>query len=180
MIFPLLNVLSILCHDSTVNYSTTFKSHPSQIEINNARLDATQRWLLTFLSFPIWGRRNLVSFNASKTQILHLSTRQQLPDTYPLFFDNTRLSPSFTLNIFGLDECARSQEVPGRKRLTVRFDSILGLSLSNDLNWKFHISSRSAVVSTPGYESAGPGSMPAGAVGAQPTQLFIHPLRVGR
>ncbi len=57
-----------------------------------------------------------MSFNASKTPFLHLSTRHYLPDTYPLFFNNTRLSPSSTLNI-------------------------LGLSLSNDLNWKFHISS---------------------------------------
>ncbi len=59
-----------------------------------------------------------MSFIASRTQFIHLSTRQQLPDTYPLFFDKTRLSPSSNLNI-------------------------LGLSLSDDLKWKFHISSLS-------------------------------------
>merc|ERR1711980_39032 len=63
-----------------------------------------------------WGRRNLVSFNASKTQFLHLSTRHNLPDDYPLFFDNTQLSPYPTLNI-------------------------LGLSFTQNHNWKFHISS---------------------------------------
>ncbi len=57
-----------------------------------------------------------MSFNASKPQFLHLSTRHHLPDTYPLFFDNTQLSPSTTLNI-------------------------LRLFSSNNLNWKFHISS---------------------------------------
>ncbi len=49
-----------------------------------------------------WGRRNLVSFNASKTQFLHLSTRQDLPHSYPLFFNNTQLSPSPILNCLGL------------------------------------------------------------------------------
>ena len=55
-------------------------------------------------------------FNASKTQFLHLSTRHNLPDNYPLFFNDTQLSPSSTLNI-------------------------LGLSFTKNLNWKFHISS---------------------------------------
>ncbi len=49
-----------------------------------------------------WGRANLVKFNASKTQFLHLSTRHNLPETYPLFFSDTQLSPSSTLNILGL------------------------------------------------------------------------------
>ncbi len=63
-----------------------------------------------------WGIRNLVSFNASETQFLHLSTRQNPPHNYPLFFNNTQLSPSPTLNC-------------------------LGLSFTQKLNWKFHISS---------------------------------------
>ncbi len=63
-----------------------------------------------------WGRRNLVSFNASKTQFLHLSTRCNLPNNYPLFFDNTQLSPSSTI-------------------------SILVHSFTHNLNWKLHISS---------------------------------------
>lgn len=36
-----------------------------------------------------------------------------------------------------------------------------------------------AVVSTPDYEYAGPGSTPVWAFSTQPTQRFIHPLRVG-
>ena len=55
-------------------------------------------------------------FNASKTQFLHLSTRHNLPNNYPLFFNDTQLSPSSTLNI-------------------------LGVSFTQSLNWKFHISS---------------------------------------
>ncbi len=39
--------------DSTLHYSVTFKSRPSQIELHNARLDATERLALTFLSFLI-------------------------------------------------------------------------------------------------------------------------------
>ena len=55
-------------------------------------------------------------FNASKTQFLHLSTRQNLPDNYPFYFDDTHLSLSSTLNI-------------------------LGLSFTKTLNWESHISS---------------------------------------
>ena len=55
-------------------------------------------------------------FNASKTQFLHLSIRQNLPDNYPIYFDDTNLSLSFILNI-------------------------LGLSFTKTRNWKFHISS---------------------------------------
>ncbi len=95
--------------DSTLHYSSTFKSHLSQIGLHNAQLDATERLASNLSIIFDWGRRNLVSFNASKTLFLHLSTRHHLPDTYPLFFNNIWLSPSSTLNI-------------------------LGLSLSNDLN----------------------------------------------
>ena len=55
-------------------------------------------------------------FNASKTQFFHLSTRHNLPNNYPLFFSDTQLSPSPTLNI-------------------------LGLSFTSNLNWKLHTSS---------------------------------------
>ena len=57
-------------------------------------------------------------FNVSKTQFFHLSTRQNLPDNYPFYFDDTHLSPSSTLNI-------------------------LGLSFTKILNWKSHIPSLS-------------------------------------
>ncbi|MPC31099.1 hypothetical protein E2C01_024378 [Portunus trituberculatus] len=59
-------------------------------------------------------KENLVVFNASKTQFLHLSTQHNLLDNYPLFFNDTQLSPSSTLNILGV---------------------------SYNLNWKLHISS---------------------------------------
>ncbi len=55
----------------------------------------------------------MVSFSASKTQLLHRSTRQDLPHNYPLFFNNTQLSQS-----------------PKLKSLS--------LSFAQKLNWKFH------------------------------------------
>ncbi len=101
--------------DSTLHYSITFKSRPSQSELHDARVDVTELLASDLPIISDWGRRNLVSLNASKTQFLNLSSRQ-FRDTCPLFFDSTRLSISFTWNI-------------------------LDLSLSGDLNWKFHISS---------------------------------------
>ncbi len=61
--------------DSTLHYSITFKSRPSQTGLDNDRLDATERLASDFSIISDWGRRNLVSFNALKTQFLHLSTR---------------------------------------------------------------------------------------------------------
>ena len=55
-------------------------------------------------------------FNAPKTQFLHLSSQQNFPDNYPLYFNDAHLSPSSTLNI-------------------------LGQSFTETLNWKTHISS---------------------------------------
>src|ERR1700755_1810612 len=61
-------------------------------------------------------------FNASKTQFPHLSTRQNLPHNYVIFFENTQLKPSSVLNI-------------------------LGVSFSSDLSWKDHIISLSKLAS---------------------------------
>ncbi|MPC63987.1 hypothetical protein E2C01_058096 [Portunus trituberculatus] len=36
--------------------------------------------------------------NDSKTQFFHQSTRHNIPDNYPLFFNDTELFPSSTLN----------------------------------------------------------------------------------
>ena len=102
--------------DSTLHYSTSFTRRPNSQELTASRLDAAQRLTSDLSLISDWGRRNLVSFNASKTQFLHLSTRHNLPDSYPLFFNDTQLSPSSTLDI-------------------------LGLSFTKSLNWKFHISS---------------------------------------
>ncbi len=101
--------------DSTLHYSTTFKSRSSQTEPHNARLDARERLASDLYLFWL-GQKDPSVLQCLKTQFLHLSTRHHLPDTYPLFFDNTRLSPSSTVNS-------------------------LGLSLSNKLNRKFHTSS---------------------------------------
>src|SRR6201990_1484970 len=60
----------------------------------------------------------MVVFNASKTQLLHLSTRHNLPHNYHIFFENTQLKPSSVLNI-------------------------LGISFSRDLSWKDHNTSLS-------------------------------------
>ena len=102
--------------DSTLHYSTSFCRRPTTQEVLQSRLDAARRLTSDLVIISEWGKRNLVSFNASKTHFLHLSTRHPLPDTYPLFFDNTQLSPSPTVNI-------------------------LGLSFTHNLNWKSHISS---------------------------------------
>ncbi len=45
--------------DSTLHYSATFKSRPSQIEIHNARLDATEHMASDFSIISDWGRRIL-------------------------------------------------------------------------------------------------------------------------
>ncbi|MPC12815.1 hypothetical protein E2C01_005525 [Portunus trituberculatus] len=63
-----------------------------------------------------FGTKNLVVINASKTQFLHLSTCHNFPDNYPLFFNDTQLSPASTLNINSL-------------------------FFTHNLNWKLHISS---------------------------------------
>ena len=100
--------------DSTLHYSTSFNRQPNSQELEISRNDAAERLTSDLSIISDWGRRNLVSFNASKTQFLHLSTRQNLPHNYPLFFNNTQLSPSPILNS-------------------------LGLSFTQKLNWKFHI-----------------------------------------
>ncbi len=70
--------------DSTLQYSITFKSLPSQIELHDALVDATERLASDPSIISDWGRRNLVSFNASKTQFLHLSIRlSEININYP-------------------------------------------------------------------------------------------------
>ncbi len=101
--------------DSTLHFSTSFDRRPTLHDLQDSRLEATERLTSDLVLLSDWGRRNLVYFNASKTQLLHLSTRHNLPNSYPLFFDNTQLSSSSTLNI-------------------------LGLSYIQNLNWKLYIS----------------------------------------
>ena len=49
-----------------------------------------------------WGRVNPILFNVSKNQFLQLFTRHNLPDNYPLFFNNTQLALSSALNTLSL------------------------------------------------------------------------------
>ena len=123
----LLSVTSCPIHsyadDSTLHFSTAFNKRPNQQDLQNSRLDAAERLNSDLAIISDWGKRNLVSFNASKTQFLHLSTRQTLPDAYNLSFDNTQLPLSPTLNI-------------------------LGLSFTQNLNWKLHISSLAKTASS--------------------------------
>ena len=86
--------------------------------LNSSELYIFLEQLTSYLSrISNWGRENMVVFNASKTQLLHLSTRHNLPN-YDIFFENTQLKPSSVLNI-------------------------LGVSFSRDLSWKHHITSLS-------------------------------------
>ncbi len=98
--------------DSTLHYSTSFDRRPTLQDLEDSRLEAAEHLTSDLALISDWDRRNLVSFNASKTQFLHLLTRHNLSNSYPLFFDNTQLSPSSTLNI-------------------------LGLSFTQNFNWKF-------------------------------------------
>ena len=102
--------------DSTLHFSTSFQRRPTQQELEISRGDAMEHLTSDLSLISDWGRKNLVTFNASKTQFLHLSTRHNLPNSYPLYFNDTQLSPSSTLDI-------------------------LGLSFTKSLNWKLHISS---------------------------------------
>ncbi len=119
-IYDLLSVINCPIYsyadDSTLHFSTSFDRRPTIQDLQDSRLKAEERLTLNLALISNWGRRNLVSFNASKTQFLHLSTRQNFPNSYPLFFENTQLSHSSTLNI-------------------------LDLSFTQNLNWKLHISS---------------------------------------
>ncbi len=88
--------------DSTLHFSTSFDGRPTLQDLQDSRLEAAERLTSDLAIISNLGRRNLVSFNVSKAQFLHLSTRHNLPNSYPLFFDNKHLSHSSTLNILGL------------------------------------------------------------------------------
>ena len=116
----LLNCTSSPIHsyadDSTLHYSFSFKRPPSQQALQNAREEALARLNSDLSKISDWGKENLVVFNASKTQFLHLSTRHNLPHDYPIFFNDTQLNPSSSLDI-------------------------LGISISSDFSWKNHLTS---------------------------------------
>ncbi|KAL7647645.1 UNVERIFIED_CONTAM: hypothetical protein RMT77_001245 [Armadillidium vulgare] len=118
----LLSVTSSPIHsytdDSTLHFSFHFERRPSQQQLIEARRVALEQLTSDLSRISNWGRENMVVFNASKTQFLHLSTRHNLPHNYDIFFENNQLKPSSVLNI-------------------------LGVSFSRDLSWKDHITSLS-------------------------------------
>ncbi len=101
--------------NSTLHFSTYYDRRPTLQNLQDSRLEAAERLTSDLAIISDWGRKNLVSFSASKIHFLHLPTRHNLANSYPLLFDNTQLSPSSTLYI-------------------------LGLSFTQNLNWKLHIS----------------------------------------
>src|ERR1700755_1679930 len=119
MIFSLLlRLLYTPMPDSTLHYSFQFERRPSQQQLTDSRRMALEQLTSDLSRISNWGRENMVAFNASNTQFLHLSTRHNLPHNYDILFENTRLKPSSVLNI-------------------------LGVSFSRDLSWKDHIISLS-------------------------------------
>ena len=88
--------------NTTLHFSTSYNRHPTQQELSDSRWDAIGCLTSDLSLVSDWGRANLVLFNASKTQFLQQSTRHNLPDNYPLFFIDTQLPLSSTLNILGL------------------------------------------------------------------------------
>ena len=98
----LLNLTQCAIHShgdaATLHFSTLHNRRPSQQELNDSRQDAIERRTFDLSLVSDWGRANLVLFNASKTQFLQLSTLHNLPDNYPLFFNDTQLPLSSTLN----------------------------------------------------------------------------------
>ena len=103
----LLNQTSCPIHfyadDTTLHFSMSFHRPPTLQEVHSSRREASERLTSLLSKISDWGKANLlVLFNASKTQFLHLSTRHNLPNNYPLCFNDSQLSPSPPLNIFAL------------------------------------------------------------------------------
>ncbi len=80
--------------DPTLHYSTSSDRKPTLQDLQDSILRAVKRLTSDLFTILDRDRRNLVSFNASKPQFLYMSTRHNLPNSYPLFFNNTQLPPS--------------------------------------------------------------------------------------
>ncbi len=66
--------------DSTLHFPTSFDRRPTLQDLQDFRLEAAQSLTSDLAIISDWGRWNLVSFNASKTQFLHLPKRHNLPN----------------------------------------------------------------------------------------------------
>ena len=102
--------------DTILYFSTSYNRSPTQQELSDSRRDAIESLTSDLSLVSDWSRANLVLFNASKTQFIQLSTRHNLPDNYPLFFNDTQLSLSSTLK------------------------NTLDVSSTQNINWRFHTS----------------------------------------
>ena len=98
--------------DSTLHSSITHKGGG----VANRRSLAAAKSTTDLASIVSWGNSNLVNFNASKTHFLLISNRRDRSDFPDLFMGNTALP-------------------------AVSSVSLLGLSISESLDWKQHISS---------------------------------------
>ena len=85
--------------DSTFHYSTRLQQRPSQQALEDPRGKANEHVNSDLTKISDWGIKILVTFNASKTQFFHLFTRHNLPHNHPIFFNNTRIDPSSSLNM---------------------------------------------------------------------------------
>ncbi len=74
---------------TTLHYSTSFDRHPNLQELQISRNEAAERLTLDLSVISHWCWRNLVSFNASKTQFLHLLARQKIFHTTILYSSTT-------------------------------------------------------------------------------------------
>ena len=69
----------------------------TQQDLSDPRWDAIGRLSCDFSLVFNWGKANLDLFNASKMLFLQLFLQHNLPDNYPLFFNDTQLPLSSTL-----------------------------------------------------------------------------------
>src|SRR6201990_2271818 len=65
--------------DSTLHYSFQYERRPTQQQLIDSKRIALEQLTSDLSRISNWGRENMVVFNASKTQFLHLSTRHNLP-----------------------------------------------------------------------------------------------------
>ena len=88
--------------DSTLHYSFQFEKRLTQQQLIDSRRVALEQLTSDLSRISNWSRENMVVFNASKTQFLHLSTRQNLPHNYDIFFENIQLRLLSVLNNLGV------------------------------------------------------------------------------
>ncbi len=84
------SLLHSYADDLTLHYSTYFQRRSTQQEVHYSRLEAARRLTSDLVIISEWGKRNLVSLNASKTHFLHLSTSSR--HLSPILREHTTIS----------------------------------------------------------------------------------------